>query len=54
MAPTCFNEAMQLSMQGLNHACPAALAQAKQEALDGLPAEYNQVEYEYAVEHTRP
>ena len=45
-APTCFDEVMQSKTGGLKHTCPAALAKAKQEALDGLPAEYYQVEYD--------
>ena len=37
---------MQLNIGGLKNTFPAALARAKQEALDGLPAEYYQVEYD--------
>ena len=37
---------MQLNIGGLKYTFPAALAKAKQEALDGLPAEYYQVEYD--------
>ena len=37
---------MQFNIGGLKITCPAALAKAKQEALDGLPAEYYQVEYD--------